>query len=947
MDNMLMWAASSAVMILLVLAVRALGKNRLSCRARYALWLLVLARLLVPVQLFAASWGVFTPELPARVSERSVYVLPVERTPVFQMDREDFNRLREIYPSMAVAPADPNSFGYSRLSPDGTEEVRYAARWSVADILRAVWLAGALALALVLLASNLRFARFLQRVRVPFEAAGGKTRVYVAEGIPSPCLVGVLRPAIYLTPEATGDERTLRHVLAHEETHRRHGDGLWSLLRLVALCLHWYDPLVWLGVVLSKRDSELACDEATLARLGEAERVPYGETLLSLVRTKPAACSLLSASTAMTAGRRTMRERIETLARHPRTRAAALLLTAAVLLAATACAFSKNAESGAPDGTKAADEPAQIAARPTEPSAPSGAYASLWDYLDTVRAQVGDTVTCYTFDHENGDGTVSEPYQTTVKVLDTRIHELKQCAALPDLVPDGTLELYTYSVLCKTELPVEKIVFVGGGYSDEEYVDLEGQGGHALIALRHADGTFDVLYDAAQNDDMGGLWYYQESETEALCDWAVKFYDLDLPLYTVDLTESVNSSQSFPAHRVDGDGWYFYRPVSAWYRDDDGDAARWFSQYNTGSMLSVRHLASADECDIAPRAEHWDWTDGKVKTAVYEDAEKTLTAYLYDAPDGGYWQVLTEYWHKTSIHSDLRGLESGVLEAMARSFTPDARFRAPENDPVAELRAFAQTLYDQQPGDVMLTLLDGGEVKGSYPGAGTANSYHVCYTYLNGAYSPAETDAPPAGGSYVRLEALGRRLDIDGNTVYFRGTDGVTRGFRAVGSYDNMEEPLRLWYDEAELRALGGDYDGQENIVIPDRGQGYLAAAQEHCDTLSAVCLRLSHGSAFAHTWVKCIVSEAAEETARFRENGMISENMWAFYMTEIFVPENETARNYGMAGNTEGYAEYIRDYAPEEYAPSVPDGAYIRWQCGYVKKDTDGYHTQLVGTGW
>lgn len=946
MDNMLLWAVSSAVMILVVLAVRALTKSRLSCRARYCLWLLVLVRLLVPTQLFTASWGVSVPELTARMTEQSVYVLPVERTPVIRMDRDDLNRLRESNPSLVITPADANSFGYSRLSPDGTEDVRYAAKWSVADILRVVWLTGALAMALVLLVSNLRFALRFRRTRVPYDAPNGDRQVYVAEGIPSPCLVGVFRPSVYLTPEAIRDGRTLRHVLAHEETHRRHGDGVWSLLRLIALCLHWYNPLVWLAVVLSKRDGELACDEATLARLGEDERVPYGETLLTLVRTKPNPRELLSASTAMTAGKKTMRERIETIARHPRTKAVVLLLAVAVLLTATACAFAKGTEK------RPADEPPQTepAAPQQTAAAPSGTYASVEDYLDTVRAKAGDTATLYTYDHENGDGTVSEPYQTTAKVLDTRIHGLERRAMLSDLAPDGTLELYNYSVLCKTDIPVEKIVFVGGMYSDDEYADLEGQGGHALIVLRHDDGSVDVLHDAPQNDDMGGLWYFHDSEREALYDWAVKHYDLDLPLYTIDLLPAVNTLDGgYPAHRVDGDGWYFYLPVQAWYRADDGETARWFSQYNTGSMLSIRHLASADECDIAPRAEHWDRMDGKVKKATYEDAEKTQTAYLYEAQDGGYWQVLTEYYNKTSIHSDLRGVESSALEAMARSFTLDAHFHAPERDPAAELRNFVKTLYDEQPLDVTLSLFDGG-ASVVYDAGGTPNAFHVCYELRMPSYTEIDADAPPAGASFMRLEALGYRMDVDGNTVYFRGSDGVTHGLRSADmgyGADYLENNLRLWYDEAELRALGGGYDNQADIVIPDRGQGYLAAAQEHCDTLAAVNLHVSPGSAYGYTWVRCTVKEEKEQTEHFRSIGRIDENTWAITMTEIFVPENEMARNYSMAGNTEDYVEYIRDYAPEAYDPSVPVDAYIRWQCGYVKKDAEGYHTQLVGTGW
>lgn len=343
---MLEWIISSSVLIILVLTVRAFGKNRLSCRVRYALWVLVLVRLLVPMQLFSASWGAATVELPERVTEPNIYVLPIERTPVVK--KEEWDTLLQANPSIQMVPTDPNSFGYSRLSPDGSEVVRYADKWSVKDIVRAVWFTGAGLLAVVLLISNLRFLRRIRRSRVPYDALCGGMRVYVAEGLSSPCLVGVLRPSVYLTPECTHDERTQRHVLAHETTHRLHGDCVWSVLRLAALCLHWYNPLVWYAVIVSKRDGELACDEATLVRLGEGERTAYGETLLSLVMAKPNTRELLSVSTAMTAGKKTLRERIETIARHPRSKGVALLLACAVLLTATVLAFSKGAETDEP-----------------------------------------------------------------------------------------------------------------------------------------------------------------------------------------------------------------------------------------------------------------------------------------------------------------------------------------------------------------------------------------------------------------------------------------------------------------------------------------------------------------------------------------------------------------------------------------------------------------------
>ena len=333
------WIVSSTVLIAAVLAVRRLSKPYLNCRVRYALWLLVLVRLLTPpVALFESPISI------ENLTGRTELVRNMEA--IRGMDELEHapdgsvwgHRSGEPMTDRPVAVMDyatPERF--ARLTH--TMEAR--------EILTRLWYAGAIVLAAALTASNLRFARRLRRCRVYFDEG-----VYLVEGLASPCLVGVLRPTVYLTPEAARDERTLRHVLAHEETHRRHGDCLWSLLRLAALCLHWYNPLVWLAVVVSKRDGELACDEAALERLGGAERVAYGETLLSMVTAKPRGRDLLSLSTSMTAGKRPMRERIETIARRPRTRAAALVLALAALLSATALAFTKGTEPPAPPVTE-------------------------------------------------------------------------------------------------------------------------------------------------------------------------------------------------------------------------------------------------------------------------------------------------------------------------------------------------------------------------------------------------------------------------------------------------------------------------------------------------------------------------------------------------------------------------------------------------------------------
>ena len=139
-------------------------------------------------------------------------------------------------------------------------------------------------------------------------------------------------------------------MLVHEETHFRHGDHIWSALRGVALALHWWNPLVWLAVVLSRRDGELACDEGALKRLGEGERTAYGETLLKLVTAKPGPRDLLRCATTMTGGKRSLRERIGRIACKRKNLVS--LSVAALVLAVLCCAaaFSRPVEESVGEG---------------------------------------------------------------------------------------------------------------------------------------------------------------------------------------------------------------------------------------------------------------------------------------------------------------------------------------------------------------------------------------------------------------------------------------------------------------------------------------------------------------------------------------------------------------------------------------------------------------------
>ena len=360
---------TSSALILALLALRRLFRRTLSRRAQYALWGLVLLRLLIPANLPAADFSLLTAAEPVRQTVENRleaprrYYSPMSTVPAAQFPAADRAEPGHLVPDYA------GSFGYPVLSEDGSTVTTYASRletpfvWK--DVLLTIWGVGTGVMAVWLLLSNLLFWRKLRKARTPYPVEGFSLPVYLVEsGLPSPCLFGLFRPAVYLTPAALQSPDSLRHVLAHEETHARHWDPLWSLLRAVCLAVYWFDPLVWWAALASRTDCELACDEGALRRLGEAERVPYGWTLLSLIPVRKAPANPLLSATTMTAGKRQLKDRITRVAENPVYLGRALF--AAVALAALVCAVTftgaKKTEDPAPEPARFQDVDEAVAA---------------------------------------------------------------------------------------------------------------------------------------------------------------------------------------------------------------------------------------------------------------------------------------------------------------------------------------------------------------------------------------------------------------------------------------------------------------------------------------------------------------------------------------------------------------------------------------------------------
>lgn len=108
---------------------------------------------------------------------------------------------------------------------------------------------------------------------------------YEADGIDTPFVFGLIRPRIYLPMHLQAEDK--KYVLEHENIHIARKDYLVKAAAYAAVCIHWFNPLVWLAFVLMEKDMEMSCDEAVLKKLGMDVKKEYSLSLLSLSTEKP------------------------------------------------------------------------------------------------------------------------------------------------------------------------------------------------------------------------------------------------------------------------------------------------------------------------------------------------------------------------------------------------------------------------------------------------------------------------------------------------------------------------------------------------------------------------------------------------------------------------------------------------------------------------------------
>lgn len=269
--NLINMTITGGVVILAVLVLRMLLR-RAPKIISYCLWSVVLFRLLCPVSFSLPVSLLETAGSPA-VEEGIVHYIPED---ILYSETPAENMQAPVNGNGAIDNALP--LASEKRSADMVEIGMMI--WGGGMLLILTYAVGML----IILLGKLRGASLVDREKLRAAGVGSlipdDIAVYEKRGLPTPFVLGVIRPKVYL-PSGI-DDAELRYILLHEGIHIRRGDHIVKVVSFFTLCLHWFNPLVWAAFFLSGRDMEMACDEAVLRRLGNSVKKDYSASLLNL-----------------------------------------------------------------------------------------------------------------------------------------------------------------------------------------------------------------------------------------------------------------------------------------------------------------------------------------------------------------------------------------------------------------------------------------------------------------------------------------------------------------------------------------------------------------------------------------------------------------------------------------------------------------------------------------
>ncbi|WP_243259369.1 M56 family metallopeptidase [Clostridium sp. 'deep sea'] len=270
---------SASIVIIIILAIRQLLKHHLSKTFIYSLWALVLLRLLLPVSI-ESNFSIFNiinlkNSVNLTINNND---LALENDPIILSNNAIYNES----PIIKDSQINSNNIATDRFNhkQNIAEDTQVSVTNKLFHIVKIIWLFVMCALFLFFLINYIHFYRLL--IDATKFKDDLKTPIYMSDKVDSPIIHGLINPKIIIPSYFKFNEEELGYIIAHEQTHLKRLDHLAKPVSLLLVCIHWFNPLVWLAFFVAMKDMELSCDEKALRKYDKKHQTDYAKTLLKM-----------------------------------------------------------------------------------------------------------------------------------------------------------------------------------------------------------------------------------------------------------------------------------------------------------------------------------------------------------------------------------------------------------------------------------------------------------------------------------------------------------------------------------------------------------------------------------------------------------------------------------------------------------------------------------------
>lgn len=612
--SLLQMSFSGGIMIIVIVILRALAINKLPKKVFGLLWGAVLIRLLIPFSIptMLSAYSLVNNNEPIQTV--------IANTPAEYM-----------IPQIAAVQSNANAGAAEALQSQVPAISGWAMLWIGGSFLCAcffliTYLRGLLEFRTSLPVSNDYAAKWLQGHRLV-----RNIQIRQSDRIAAPLTYGILMPVI-LMPQKTDweDGQQLQYVLSHEYVHIRRFDMVWKLVAALALCIHWFNPLVWVMYILFNRDIELSCDERVVRQYGEKARTVYAKTLLTMEEKKSGLMPLCN-----NFSKNAIEERITAIMKIKKITLWAVMMSTMVLVAVVVL-FATTAE-----GKPLSDAENQEMEADGETA--GGMVAEGVEAPDSVLMAAQQLVGQIFTNMQDGD------------YSNWRVESLEHAYTYDDF--DGmTLQIYQMNYEFFAEDP-EKAVLAGGMSVDEDGWVVPGYPNSTFLIFRQEGNALTYLTSLMENDCFPGDEVFDEDlrwmlgasgEAEEETDTNVREVrenEIMIPF------EMAGNMEEMPAKLYIGEGFSIYIPdgyPDDWQINDESlEGSQLMTAVSGPLSIGVAHYTDETVVDVTERFLSEGYTYDPFGTGNLQKFEGLETMLLVEqriyGTDNDVWVVSSQY----------------------------------------------------------------------------------------------------------------------------------------------------------------------------------------------------------------------------------------------------------------------------------------------------------------